>query len=120
MTTRYNKLLEDSKQAFGENYPIYKVEEINNKISAIPKFNIEVVSSLPTTNISNTTVYLIASGNEQDNLYTEYIYVNSKWEYLGKQTVDLTNYVKRTELSIYYSKTEIESLLEELRNFIET
>lgn len=98
----------------------YSAEEIDNKISTIPKFSIEVVESLPTTNISNTTVYLIASGNEQDNLYTEYIYVNSKWEYLGKQTVDLSGYVKRTELSSYYTKTEIDSLLQTIRSSIPT
>ena len=98
----------------------YSAEEIDNKISTIPKFSIEVVESLPTTNISNTTVYLIASGNEQDNLYTEYIYVNGKWEYLGKQTVDLSGYVKRTELSSYYTKIEIDSLLETIRSSIPT
>lgn len=98
----------------------YSKEELDNKISAIPKFAIEVVSSLPTSNISATTVYLVVTGDEENNIYTEYIYVSGRWEYLGKQTVDLTNYVKRTELSIYYSKTEIESLLEELRDFIPT
>lgn len=98
----------------------YSREEIDNKISSIPKFSIEVVSSLPTANISDTTVYLVASGNEEDNLYTEYIYVNGVWEYLGKQTVDLTGYVKRTELSSYYTKTDIDALIETIRSSIPT
>lgn len=98
----------------------YSKEELDNKISAIPKFSIEVVSSLPTANISDTTVYLVASGNEEDNLYTEYIYVNGVWEYLGKQTVDLTGYVKRTELSIYYTKSEMEGLLNTVKKSIPT
>lgn len=98
----------------------YSKEELDNKISAIPKFSIEVVSSLPTANISDTTVYLVASGDEEDNLYTEYIYVNGEWEYLGKQTVNLTGYVKRTELSAYYTSTEIDSLLTTIRNSIPT
>lgn len=98
----------------------YSKAELDNKISAIPKFSIEVVGSLPTTGISDTTVYLLASGNEQDNLYTEYIYVNGAWEYLGKQTVDLTGYVKRTELSAYYTSIEIDSLLTTIRNSIPT
>lgn len=66
------------------------------ELSAIPKFAIQVVTSLPTSNISATTVYLLSSGSENNNLYTEYIYVNSKWEKLGEQKVDLTNYVKYT------------------------
>jgi hypothetical protein len=98
----------------------YSKAELDNKISAIPKFSIEVVTSLPTSNINNTTVYLVASGNEQDNLYTEYIYVNGAWEYLGKQTVDLTGYVKRTELSAYYTSIEIDLLLTTIRNSIPT
>ena len=51
---------------------------------------------MPTTNISSTTVYLLSSGSETNNLYTEYIYVNSKWEKLGEQKVDLTSYVQYT------------------------
>lgn len=64
------------------------------ELSAIPKFAIQVVTSLPTSNISATTVYLLSSGSETNNLYTEYIYINSKWEKLGEQKVDLTNYVQ--------------------------
>jgi hypothetical protein len=98
----------------------YSRTEIDNKLSTIPKFSIEAVSSLPTSNISTTTVYLVSTGSETNNLYTEYIYVNNKWEYLGKQTVDLTGYVQKTELSSYYTKTEMESLLTTIRNSIPT
>lgn len=66
----------------------YSQTEINNKISAIPKFGITVCEALPDSNISKTTVYLLKSSKEEtDNLYDEYIYVNSKWEKLGTQTV---------------------------------
>ena len=67
----------------------YSQEEINAKLSSIPKFAISVVTTLPTTDISETTVYLVASGEETDNLYTEYIYVNGKWEILGRQRLNL-------------------------------
>ena len=66
----------------------YSQTEINNKISAIPKFDIKVCEALPDSNISKTTVYLLKSSKEEtNNLYDEYIYVNSKWEKLGTQTV---------------------------------
>ena len=58
----------------------YTKTEIDNKISAIPKFAIQVVSALPTSDISATTIYLVTSGEESQNLYDEYIYVASKWE----------------------------------------
>jgi hypothetical protein len=72
----------------------YTQTEIDNKLSAIPKFAISVVQSLPTSDISTTTVYLVSSGTESNNLYTEYIYVNNKWEILGTQKLDLSPYVK--------------------------
>lgn len=71
--------------------------EINALVSAIPKFTISVVTSLPTSNISETTVYLVKSGTSGD-LYTEYIYVNNAWEVLGSQKVDLTGYAKLTDI----------------------
>jgi len=77
----------------------YTQTEINNKISAIPKFAISVVQSLPTKDISSTTVYLVSSGTETNNLYTEYIYVNNKWEILGTQKLDLSPYVKSSDLA---------------------
>lgn len=76
----------------------YTKTEVDNKLSAIPKFSIQVVSSLPTSNISTATVYLVKSGEETQNLYTEYIYVNNAWEYLGKQTVDLSGYALKTDV----------------------
>lgn len=67
---------------------------INAAISAIPKFAIEVVPSLP-EEPSATTIYLIKNQVEGDtNLYTEYVYINGKWEELGTQEFDLSGYVK--------------------------
>ena len=58
---------------------IYSKEEINEFLELIPRFNIEIVESLPTENISNTTIYLILSNNEIPNMFTEYIYINNNW-----------------------------------------
>jgi hypothetical protein len=69
----------------------YTRHEIDEKLSAIPKFSIKAVNSLPTTGISETTVYLLSTGSGSD-LYTEYIYVDGEWEVLGSQRVDLTGY----------------------------
>ena len=82
--------------------------EIEELLSLIPKFNIEVVQELPTSEISDTTVYLISSGDE-DNLYTEYIYVNGKWEILGIQAVDLTGYAKLSDIPTKTSQLQNDS-----------
>lgn len=76
----------------------YTQSEVDALISTIPKFAIEVVNALPTTDISTTTVYLLkTSTTEIGNLYTEYIYVNNAWESLGTQTLDLSNYLTTNE-----------------------
>lgn len=77
----------------------YNKTEIDNQLSAIPKFAISAVSALPTTDISHTTVYLVNDQSDTNNIYTEYIYVNNAWEKLGTATVDLTNYVTTTALT---------------------
>ena len=81
-----------------------------NELSAIPKFSIEIVDTLPVANddpeqgdiveISETTVYLLRDTNgTTGNLYTEYLYVNGNWEILGSAYVDLSNYVQVTDLA---------------------
>ncbi len=76
------------------------VEQLEGKISAIPKFAIKVVDALPTADISGTTLYLLkTSTTETGNLYTEYIHVEGAWESLGTQTLDLSGYVTTTALN---------------------
>lgn len=71
---------------------IQEITEQTSSGSTTPKFSIKVVTELPTTNISSTTIYLLKTGEEDSNLYSEYIYVNNKWELLGTQKMDLSNY----------------------------
>lgn len=77
----------------------YTKTEVDNLVDVIPKFSIAVVNALPTENISNTTIYLVQSGSNTSNLYTEYIYVNSAWEILGAQEVDLSGYVRKSDIA---------------------
>lgn len=91
----------------------YTQTEINNKLSAIPKFAITVVSSLPTQNIQTTTVYLVSSGEETNNLYTEYIYVNNKWEILGRQQLDLSPYARSDSLATVATTGSYADLIDE-------
>ena len=64
------------------------IQELKSQISSIPKFSISVVTELPTTDISSTTVYLVKNADDEGNLYTEYIYVNG-WEKLGEQRIEV-------------------------------
>ena len=80
----------------------YTKGEVNSQISSIPKFAIAVVTDLPTGNFSDTTIYLKKTGSDTQNLYTEYIYVDGKWEQLGTQKLDLSGYLTKTDASNTY------------------
>lgn len=78
-------------------------------ISTIPRFSIQVVQTLPSEDISTTTVYLVPSTDpDTNNLYTEYIYVNNTWESLGTTSVDLSSYYTKSETNtLVNSKQDI-------------
>ena len=86
------------------------IEDLRKDITAIPKFAIEVVETLPVDNISGTTVYLVKEKESVGDLYTEYIYVNGAWENLGKQTVDLSKYSTTEEMNAAISAAIASSL----------
>lgn len=68
----------------------YDKTEVNNMVSAIPKFDIKVVDTLPTEDISSTTIYLLMV--EGKDRFEEYIYVNGEWDKLGDGNIDLSDY----------------------------
>lgn len=64
--------------------------------------NFQIVDSLPTENISTSTIYLVPSTKpEAENIYDEYIYVNNNWEHIGSTSIDLSDYVTKT----YFNQT---------------
>lgn len=77
----------------------YDKNSINTMIGNISSLDIEVVTTLPTTDISTSTIYLkLNEKAATDNIYDEYIYVNSKWEIIGSTAVDLSSYYNKTEI----------------------
>ena len=98
----------------------YLKSEVDTRLSAIPKFAITVVSSLPTSNISPTTVYLVKSGDESNNLFEEFIYVNNAWEKLGTQQVDLTPYARTDDMMAQLSTKASGADLSSLQSVVAT
>lgn len=56
----------------------------------------KVVSALPTSGIDTTKIYLVKDSSVDGNMYSEYMYVDEKWEKLGsfRSSVDLEPYAK--------------------------
>ena len=89
----------------------YNKTEVNQLINNISSLKIEIVTSLPTEDISTSTIYLIAKpAQTEDNIYDEYIYVSGKWELIGSTAIDLTG---------YYTKEEIDNINSDLSSQIE-
>lgn len=88
------------------------IDYLKDLIDLLPKFDIKVVPTLPTTDISETTIYLVpAQETDTNDLYSEYIYVDNAWELLGVQRVDLDN---------YYTKTEIDAMIGNISTLLDT
>ena len=78
----------------------YTKTEVNAAIAAANHLKFAVVEQLPTQDISETTIYLVAKAEPdgQDG-YTEYLYVDNQWEVLGDTDIDLSNYVTNDSLA---------------------
>lgn len=92
-----------------------KFRNIENTLTQIPKFKVAVVDELPTDEISLSTIYLLRNTNVSDNnLFTEYIYVETvkdnpettdvdeskyEWEKLGEQTLVIEDIVTQNQLN---------------------
>ena len=74
----------------------------NQQIALQTHLSFSIVNDLPSSNISTSTIYLKPMGGSSPNTYEEYIYINSKWEIIG---------TTKTDLSDYYTKTQVDNLL---------
>jgi hypothetical protein len=89
----------------------YTQSEVDALISAIVTLNVLVVQTLPTQDISTTTIYLVPKQTTGTNdVYDEYIYINNAWERIGDTTIDLSN---------YYTKSQVDSLLADKVNVLD-
>ena len=117
-----------------------KFRNIENTLTQIPKFKVAVVDELPTDEISLSTIYLVRNSDASDNnLFTEYIYVETvkdnpettdvnesqyAWEKLGEQTLVIEDIVTQNQLNnaintalAEYSKTaDIQDMISEANN----
>lgn len=74
----------------------YNKTEVDALIGGINKLTSEIVTELPTTDISTSTIYLVKKG--ETTTYTQWMYINGTWAELGDTTVDLSNYYTITEI----------------------
>lgn len=94
---------------------ILKTNEDTSDITIdLSLFVIPADNQLPTTDIDPNKIYLIrqavgsatSPGQDDSNIYIEYLYVNDAWEKIGeyKASIDDTAYLKKTEAETTYVK----------------
>lgn len=79
----------------------YSAAEIDTLISNLHSLTVEIVETLPESDISTHTIYLINITGT--NNYNQWMYINNAWSNIGSTSVDLTN---------YYTKTQTDTLLD--------
>lgn len=75
---------------------------VDDLVSTISTLSFQVVTELPTTDIQTNIIYLVPSTTSSgQNIYDEYIYINSTWEKIGSTSVDLSNYLSKDNTTAY-------------------
>lgn len=100
-----NKVIAVTAAATDDQYPSAKA--VYTLINAITSSSFQVVTELPTSNISTSTIYLkLNKKAATNNIYDEYIYVNKEWEILGSTAIDLTNYYTKDQVNAELKKKQ--------------
>ena len=118
--TVYNALAQKIEKTVNDlvNYydksQVYNKTEVRELIGAINTLTIEVVTTLPTQDISTTTIYFVGPATGT-NTYDEYVYVNNAWVKIGDTQIDLSNYITSSALTTvlqdYYTKSALNAKL---------
>lgn len=82
---------------------------INSALANVNKK--EIVTSLEEMTNENT-IYLIANDGNDNNIYDEYLIINNIPEKIGSTAVDLTGYLKNTDL-VEITNAEIDQIVGE-------
>ncbi|MBR2493440.1 MAG: hypothetical protein IKB64_08315 [Paludibacteraceae bacterium] len=82
----------------------YSQEEVNSLLGNLTRLTLQVVQELPEVGTEHI-IYLVPNDESGNNVFEEWIFIQSKWEMIGTTEVDLSN---------YYTKEEVDLLLESL------
>lgn len=79
------------------------VEDINDRLDKL-EF-VKIVDELPATGEPNIVYFVPKTDTKESDLFDEYMWINSKWEFLGTKTIDI-------DLSEYAKKTEVDTSID--------
>lgn len=74
------------------------IEEVKSLIGNTKALEFSVVEELPSSG-EKSTIYLVSNSKAENDAYDEYIFVNGKFEKIGTTSVDLSDYVKTSDIT---------------------
>lgn len=86
-------------------------EYVKAALADFTGFSGEIVESLPETGKTNIIYLVPKSKAEENNVHDEYMWINGAFELLGSTNIDLSGYLKTTDLRSMTNE-EIESVFE--------
>lgn len=75
-----------------------KIQSIFTAIGDINSFEIAIVNELPATG-DDHTIYFVPEF-EGSTSHNEYMYIDNHWELIGSTTIDLSNYLQKSDITI--------------------
>ena len=82
-------------------------------IAGVSTFRAEIVASLPSTGASNILYLVAKTSSESGNVYDEYLYIGGAWELVGSTGMDLSGYVKSSEMHAL-TNSEITAIIDQV------
>lgn len=82
-------------------------------IAGVSTFHAEIVDSLPSTGASNILYLVPKTSSESGNVYDEYLYIGGAWELIGSTGMDLSGYVKSSEMHAL-TNSEITAIIDQV------
>lgn len=109
----------------------YTKEEVQQLIQAIPQMHVAIVQQLPTEDISTSTIYFVPRQTPDTNdVYDEYMYISNAWEHIGSTTIDLSNYYTKTQVDTLlaakanaadvYTKSQVDTAISEVEDTVDS
>lgn len=111
IATGANKITVDSTMSASSTNPVQNKivkKYIDDAIGGITGIDFKIVTTLPSTGVKGT-IYLKSNSGSTGNIYDEFIYVNSAWEKIGTTDVDLSGYLKTTDM-VAITNAEIDTI----------
>lgn len=85
----------------------YIGKQIGQAVGEITQFRFEIVTELPETGEVGVIYLKALTDSEANNVYDEFIWVGSGYEFLGTTETDLTGYATKAELESHTTNNDI-------------